>query len=51
MSLIAELNRLQETHGYLRADDLKDLSARLGIPLYRIEEVSSFYPHFRRTPP
>lgn len=51
MSLIAELNRLQEARGYLPDGDLQEFSARTGVPLYRIEEVASFYPHFRRTPP
>ncbi|MBI4512729.1 MAG: NAD(P)H-dependent oxidoreductase subunit E [Gemmatimonadetes bacterium] len=51
MGLIAELYRLQEAHGYLRDEDLQELSERRRIPLHRIGEVVSFYPHFRRTPP
>lgn len=51
MGLIAELYRLQEERGYLRADDLRALAERTRVPLYRIEEVVSFYTHFRTTPP
>ncbi len=51
MELIGELNRLQRTRGYLHDDGLRDLAERLSVPLYRIEELVSFYPHFRRTPP
>ncbi len=51
MKLIGELNRLQEERGYLRDADLKALCKRLRVPLYRIEELVSFYPHFRTAPP
>lgn len=51
MNLIEELYALQEAHGYLREDDLRALSKRTKVPLYEIEGVSTFYPHFRRTPP
>ena len=51
MNLIEELYALQGKHGYLREEDLRDLSRRIRVPLYEIEGVSTFYPHFRRTPP
>ncbi|MEK7363991.1 MAG: NAD(P)H-dependent oxidoreductase subunit E, partial [candidate division NC10 bacterium] len=51
MSLIAELNRLQAERGYLREDDLRDAAERLRVALYRLQEVVSFYPHFRTAPP
>ena len=51
MNLIEELYALQEAHGYLREDDLRALSRRTQVPLYEIEGVSTFYPHFRRTAP
>jgi NADH:ubiquinone oxidoreductase subunit F (NADH-binding)/NADH:ubiquinone oxidoreductase subunit E len=51
MRLIGELYSLQEEHGYLRDEDLTGLAERLRVPLYRVEEVVSFYTHFRRTPP
>ncbi|MBI3031300.1 MAG: NAD(P)H-dependent oxidoreductase subunit E [Candidatus Rokubacteria bacterium] len=51
MSLIGELNRLQAERGYLREEDLRDAAERLRVPLYRLQEVVSFYPHFRTAPP
>jgi len=51
MNLIEELYALQEEHGWLREEDLRALSERIRVPLYEIEGVSTFYPHFRRTPP
>ena len=51
MELIQELTRLQHIYGYLREADLHELSERQRVPLYRIEEVVSFYPHFRTIPP
>ncbi|MHC4973824.1 MAG: NAD(P)H-dependent oxidoreductase subunit E [Planctomycetota bacterium] len=51
MNLIEELYALQEAHGYLREPDLRELSRRLKVPLYELEGVSTFYPHFRRDPP
>jgi len=50
MSLIGELYRLQEERGHLDDEALQGLSHRLAVPLYRLEEVVSFYPHFRRVP-
>jgi len=50
MNLIEELYALQKAHGYLREDDLRELSRGTKTPLYEIEGVASFYPHFRRTP-
>jgi len=51
MNLIEELYALQEKHGWLREEDLHALSDRIHVPLYEIQGVSSFYPHFRRSPP
>ncbi len=51
MNPIQELQALQESRGYLAEDDLRALSERTRIPLYELGAVSSFYPHFRRTPP
>jgi NADH:ubiquinone oxidoreductase subunit F (NADH-binding) len=50
MNLIEELYALQSQHGHLRDEDLRALSQRIRVPLYEIEGVASFYPHFRRTP-
>jgi NADH:ubiquinone oxidoreductase subunit F (NADH-binding) len=51
MSLIRRLTELQEAHGYLTADGLRDLARRENVPLYRLQGLVSFYPHFRSTPP
>ena len=51
MNPIELLYALQEDKGFLAEDDLRALSQRLRVPLYELEGVSSFYPHFRRTPP
>ena len=51
MKFIRELYRTQEEKGYLSEDDLRAVAERLSVPLYRVEEVVSFYPHFRRSPP
>jgi len=46
MSLIHELERCQAEHGFLSEVSLRELSAHLGEPLYRLQEIVSFYPHF-----
>ncbi|MGI9433012.1 MAG: NAD(P)H-dependent oxidoreductase subunit E [Myxococcota bacterium] len=50
-SITRELTRLQEQHGWLPEASLRDLSERLGVPLHRLESLSTFYTHFRREPP
>jgi NADH:ubiquinone oxidoreductase subunit F (NADH-binding)/NADH:ubiquinone oxidoreductase subunit E len=51
VSLVAELTALQEARGYLADEDLTALAERRKVPLYRLEGLVTFYPHFRRTPP
>src|SRR5262245_15555469 len=51
MRLLRSLSALQETHGYLTPELLRDLAWREKVPLYRLEGLVSFYPHFRRSPP
>jgi len=51
MSLIAALNNLQSQRGYLTEKDLRDLALERRVPLYAVEAVVSFYPHFRTSPP
>jgi NADH:ubiquinone oxidoreductase subunit F (NADH-binding)/NADH:ubiquinone oxidoreductase subunit E len=50
-AIIPELNQLLHEKGHVTNADLAALAERLGVPLYRLEGVVSFYPHFRRTPP
>ena len=49
--LLSHLRSIQEHFGYLPADEIDDLSARLKVPLHRLHEVISFFPHFRLAPP
>lgn len=49
--IVQELVKLQEQHGYLPADKLRELAERLGQKLHRVHEVASFYPHFKLLPP
>lgn len=49
--LLPQLRAIQERVGYLDDDELKRLAIRLEVPLHRIHEVISFFPHFRRTAP
>ena len=51
MELLRELLKLQDERGHLDDAVLGELSERANVPLYRLEELVSFYPHLRRTPP
>ena len=48
--ILPALRRIQEQFGYLKPDELRRFSKSSGIPLYRLQEVASFFPHFRLTP-
>jgi formate dehydrogenase beta subunit len=50
-SLIPALVRIQREHGWLPREELVALSREWRRPLYEIEGVVSFYPHFRTEPP
>ena len=45
------LRAIQRTHGYLPEGELRALADRLDVPLYRLQSVASFYPHFFLKPP
>jgi NADH:ubiquinone oxidoreductase subunit F (NADH-binding) len=49
--IIQELRCIQDRFGYLPEDELRALGERLTVPLYRLHEVASFFPHYRLTPP
>ena len=49
--ILQQLHRIQHEHGYLPRTALVALADRLALPLYRIQELVSFYPHFRTSPP
>jgi NADH:ubiquinone oxidoreductase subunit F (NADH-binding)/NADH:ubiquinone oxidoreductase subunit E len=50
-SLIPALNAIQERVGWLSREELVALSRDVHRPLYEIEGLVSFYPHFRTEPP
>jgi len=50
MNLIGELKAIQERYGYLPENELRAFSQRTALPLYQIQAVASFYPHFRLQP-
>jgi NADH:ubiquinone oxidoreductase subunit F (NADH-binding) len=50
-SLIPSLHAIQRDHGWLPREELVRLSRETRRPLYEIEGLVSFYPHFRTEPP
>ena len=50
-SLIPELNAIQARLGWLPREELVALARQLRRPLYEIEGLVSFYPHFRTEEP
>jgi NADH:ubiquinone oxidoreductase subunit F (NADH-binding) len=50
-SLIPDLHAIQREHGWLPRQELVTLSRERRRPLYEIEGLISFYPHFRTSPP
>jgi NADH:ubiquinone oxidoreductase subunit F (NADH-binding)/NADH:ubiquinone oxidoreductase subunit E len=50
-SLIPALNAIQRRCGWLPREELVALSRDVRRPLYEIEGLISFYPHFRSDPP
>jgi NADH:ubiquinone oxidoreductase subunit F (NADH-binding)/NADH:ubiquinone oxidoreductase subunit E len=50
-SLIPLLNAIQERRGWLPREELEALSREQKRPLYEIEGLVSFYPHFLTAPP
>jgi NADH:ubiquinone oxidoreductase subunit F (NADH-binding)/NADH:ubiquinone oxidoreductase subunit E len=50
-SLIPALNAIQRRCGWLPREELVALSRDVRRPLYEIEGLISFYPHFRTDPP
>src|SRR5437899_9999221 len=51
MRLIPLLNAAQHKHGFLSEAMLRDLAREANVPLHRLQQIISFYPHFRTTPP
>jgi formate dehydrogenase beta subunit len=49
--IVQALLKIQERYGYLPHEELEFLALRARVPLYRVQEVTTFFPHFRREPP
>jgi NADH:ubiquinone oxidoreductase subunit F (NADH-binding)/NADH:ubiquinone oxidoreductase subunit E len=49
--IVQELHHIQHQHRYLPEEELRKLAERTGTPLYRLQEVASFFPHFKLKPP
>ncbi len=52
--IVQRLREIQNRFGFLPDDELKKLARDSGVPLYRVEEVSSYFPAFileRTNPP
>lgn len=50
-TITATLLRFQSIQGWISNDDMREIASALNVPLYKLEEVVSFFPHFRRSPP
>jgi formate dehydrogenase beta subunit len=50
-SLIPALYDIQQRHGWLPREELETLARETHRPLYEIQGIISFYPHFRTDPP
>ena len=48
--IVQELHHIQHRHRHLPEAELRKLAERTGTPLHRLQEVASFFPHFRRSP-
>jgi NADH:ubiquinone oxidoreductase subunit F (NADH-binding)/NADH:ubiquinone oxidoreductase subunit E len=49
--IVQALHEIQHRCGYLPEVELRALAQRLKVPLHRLHEVASFYPHYRLQPP
>jgi NADH:ubiquinone oxidoreductase subunit F (NADH-binding)/NADH:ubiquinone oxidoreductase subunit E len=49
--LVPALQRIQHEFGYLKREGLEETAHVLDVPLYRLQAVASFFPHFRLSPP
>jgi NADH:ubiquinone oxidoreductase subunit F (NADH-binding)/NADH:ubiquinone oxidoreductase subunit E len=49
--IVEELRAVQRQFGFLPADQLVSLSKKISVPITRLHQVASFFPHFRLTPP
>ncbi len=48
MMIVKRLREIQNRYGFLPDRELAQLARLVGVPMYRIEEVASFFPAFRQ---
>jgi NADH:ubiquinone oxidoreductase subunit E len=51
MNLLQDLIELQRRHGWLSDETLRKFAEETGTPLHQVQAVTTFYPHYRRSPP
>lgn len=49
--IVEELRAVQRQYGFLPPEQLAALSKKIDVPITRLHQVASFFPHFRLTPP
>jgi NADH:ubiquinone oxidoreductase subunit F (NADH-binding) len=49
--IVQGLLDIQQRYGYLPQEELEFLALRADVPLYRVQELTTFFPHFRREKP
>lgn len=49
--LIDSLREIQDEHGWLPEEAIRSFCDRTNTPLYQVQAVAAFYPHFHLTPP
>jgi NADH:ubiquinone oxidoreductase subunit F (NADH-binding)/NADH:ubiquinone oxidoreductase subunit E len=49
--IVQALLEIQNRYGFLPLEELEFLALRARVPLYRVQEITTFFPHFRHTPP
>jgi NADH:ubiquinone oxidoreductase subunit F (NADH-binding)/NADH:ubiquinone oxidoreductase subunit E len=50
-NLLQQLIELQHKKGWLSDETLRAFAEETGTPLYQVQAVTTFYPHYRRSPP
>jgi len=51
MALLQRLSELQLERGFLSEATLREFAKTANVPLHKVQQLVSFYPHFRTTPP
>jgi formate dehydrogenase beta subunit len=46
--IVQRLHEIQDRVGYLPDDELARVAREAGVPLFRVQEVAGFFPHFRQ---